>query len=339
MRVQETTVQLPPLDTYSDLPVFNTKAVVRQTNVPAPTLRAWERRYDILAPRRGENDYRLYSERDIATVSWLRERVGSGMTISQAIALLKALQPARRPARRGERAPHSVTSAPAPAEGAVAAATPPSRISLDELQGDLLRCLGQFDEAAARRVIALAVAVHPVEDVCLHLLAPVLHTVGQRWADGRLNCIVEHFSVALVRAQLESLFRESSDATDGPLVLVGCAPGELHELGPLMLALFLRRAGLRVAYLGQNVEAVSLIETVRAHAPAVVALSAALPRHVTALAALGEHIATLPRPRPLFVLGGQAFAPDSELAAQVVGTYPHNDPRELARELKTRLSL
>ncbi|MFI5275142.1 MAG: MerR family transcriptional regulator, partial [Ktedonobacterales bacterium] len=65
----------PALDTYSDVPLYNTKAVVHQTGVPAPTLRAWERRYCILSPERGGNDYRLYSERDIVTVIWLRERV------------------------------------------------------------------------------------------------------------------------------------------------------------------------------------------------------------------------------------------------------------------------
>src|SRR5579885_342258 len=85
---------------YSTVPLFNTKAVVRQTGVPAPTLRAWERRYGILSPHRGENDYRLYSERDIAIVRWLRERVESGMTISQAIALLRSLEPARRRGRK-----------------------------------------------------------------------------------------------------------------------------------------------------------------------------------------------------------------------------------------------
>src|SRR5215472_75581 len=102
--VHEPRVQSPVLDAYSDMPLFNTKAVVHQTGVPAPTLRAWERRYGILTPRRGDNDYRLYSERDMMLVAWLRERVESGMTISQAIALLRTLEPARRKGRRGRQA-------------------------------------------------------------------------------------------------------------------------------------------------------------------------------------------------------------------------------------------
>src|ERR1700730_18280024 len=87
--VREEHIDFPDLERYSDTPLFNTKAVVQQTGVPAPTLRAWERRYDILSPERSNNDYRLYSERDIATIRWLKERVDDGMAISQAIALLR----------------------------------------------------------------------------------------------------------------------------------------------------------------------------------------------------------------------------------------------------------
>src|SRR5437879_12460099 len=86
---REPRVQPPALDAYSDMPLFNTKAVVHHTGVPAPTLRAWERRYGILAPRRGENDYRLYSERDMMMVTWLRERVAGSMTFSEALSLLQ----------------------------------------------------------------------------------------------------------------------------------------------------------------------------------------------------------------------------------------------------------
>src|SRR5689334_8040357 len=68
------------------------KAMVQQTGIAAPTLRAWERRYAILSPERAHNDYRLYSERDIVIIRWLKERVDAGMSISQAIALFHHLQ-------------------------------------------------------------------------------------------------------------------------------------------------------------------------------------------------------------------------------------------------------
>src|SRR5271166_2940029 len=126
---REPRVQPPVLNLYSDMPLYNTKSVVHHTGVPAPTLRAWERRYGILSPRRSDNDYRLYSERDMMTVTWLRERVESGMTISQAIALLRSLEPVRR---RGRRARSQVPNAAEVAAPPVPDVTI-ARFSLDDL--------------------------------------------------------------------------------------------------------------------------------------------------------------------------------------------------------------
>ena len=73
---------------YSTEARYNTKAVVTETGVPADTFRAWERRYGTPMPHRTASGQRLYSERDIAIVRWLRDRTAAGMTISQAVRLL-----------------------------------------------------------------------------------------------------------------------------------------------------------------------------------------------------------------------------------------------------------
>jgi len=93
--VREERIAFPELKRFSDFPLYNTKAVVQQTGIPAPTLRAWERRYTFLSPGRADNSYRLYSERDIAIIRWLKERVDAGMSISQAIALFRHLDEER----------------------------------------------------------------------------------------------------------------------------------------------------------------------------------------------------------------------------------------------------
>lgn len=333
---REPRVQPPALDAYSDMPLFNTKAVVHHTGVPAPTLRAWERRYGILSPRRGENDYRLYSERDMMMVTWLRERVESGMTISQAIALLRSLEPARR---RGRRTRPLVAL---PVEtGAQSALLAPNRFSLDDLRLALLHQFTNLDEFSASHTIAQALAVYPVEEVCIALFTPTLVEIGRQWADGETSVTVEHFSAALIRAQLDSLFRSASGNESGPLVLVGCAPGEMHELGALMLALFLRRAGMRVAYLGQNVEVESLLTTISTLRPACVLLSAATPAFGETLAQVGKRLragASMTNPQPLFCFGGQAFASTPDMATTIPGQYLGMNARDAVEELKKRLT-
>lgn len=326
---REPRIQPPALDAYSDMPLFNTKAVVQNTGVPAPTLRAWERRYGILSPRRGENDYRLYSERDMIMVSWLRERVEGGMTISQAIALLRSLEPGRRRRTRG-RSTTAVQTGPAPMPADL-----PSRVALEDLSVVLLHQLADLDEYAASRTISQALAVHTIEDVCLHLFTPVMVEVGRRWAEGETTVTVEHFASTLIRGQLESLFRMAPRLEAGPLVLAGCAPGEMHELGALIVALFLRRAGLRVVYLGQNVEIQHLISTIGTLKPACIVLSAVRPTQVDGLRQLGDSLAS--QPAPLFCFGGQAFACDPNLAASIPGNFLGTDALEGVEKVKKKL--
>lgn len=336
MLVRESRVFPPALDNYSDLPLFNTKAVVHQTGVPAPTLRAWERRYGILSPRRGENDYRLYSERDIATVTWLRERVETGMTISQAIALLRSLEPQRKRTRRGRGV--AVASEPSEPFAHAGNSAPPSRFAPQEMSQVLLGHFVRLDEAAATRVIAQALAVYTVEDVCLSLLTPVLFEIGKLWAQGQISVTVEHFASAIVRAQLDGLYRSAGAFEGGPHILVGCAPSELHELGPLMLALFLRRAGLRVLYLGQNLEPASLVATVQMAKPAAVLLSATLPSGVEALVEVGERVRAVAGQRTLLFLGGQAFRGYASSAPRLPGELLALNGDEATQEIRRRLT-
>jgi MerR family transcriptional regulator, light-induced transcriptional regulator len=342
MHGQEPRVQPPALDAFSDLPLFNTKAVVHQTGVPAPTLRAWERRYGILNPRRGENDYRLYSERDIITVTWLRERVQTGMTISQAIALLKSLEPARRRARRSARVTHPNIQGNGHGNGHTGVTGAPaatlSRFSLDEIQATLVHQFANLDEFAASRTIAQTLSVHAIEDVCLYLLEPVLDEIGRLWSENIIDVAIEHFSANVIRGQLESLFRGAGDSMSGPVVLVGCAPGELHEIGALMLALFLRRAGLHVAYLGQTVETEGLAHIVATLHPAAIVLSASLRDHVDGLIAVGRRLAELSEPRPLFAFGGRAFKANPDLGTRVPGLYLGTDARGAVSEIRKRFS-
>jgi DNA-binding transcriptional MerR regulator len=329
---REPRVQPPVLDLYSDMPLYNTKSVVHHTGVPAPTLRAWERRYGILSPRRSDNDYRLYSERDMMTVTWLRERVESGMTISQAIALLRSLEPVRRRGRRARSLAPNAAEVTAPSIPDLTIA----RFSLDDLVTTLLNQFSNLDEYAVHRTTMQALAVYTVEDVCLHLFAPILVELGRRWAAGELQTTVEHFATALIRGQLDGLFRSAAISRSGPLVLVGCAPGELHELGALMLALFLRRAGIRIVYLGPNIEVEGLLATVASQRPSCVLLSASLAPQAEALALLAERM-KLTGGQPALYFGGRAYLEDPAVAERIPGYYLGSDACAAVDEIKKRL--
>lgn len=67
---------------------YNIKAASTILGIPSGTLRAWERRYQFIAPDRNESGHRLYSDKQIQTLKGLIEKTKQGFTISQAVALL-----------------------------------------------------------------------------------------------------------------------------------------------------------------------------------------------------------------------------------------------------------
>ncbi len=141
------------------------------------------------------------------------------------------------------------------------------------------------------------------------------------WEKATVTVSVEHFASGFFRGLLSNLLHVTPYANSGPLVIVCCAPGEPHELAPLMLALFLRRAGIRVAYLGQSIETAGLLQTIKHMAPALVCVSLTLPGYLAMLIDLARQVEQLPAPHPLFAFGGQVFVHYTHLIAQVPGIY------------------
>lgn len=289
------------LEHFSDDPIYNTKAVVQQTGIGAATLRAWERRYGVPTPHRTNGNYRLYSERDIALIQWLRDRVGEGMTISRAVGLFRSQEES---------------------------ATPPlPQVDHVAVGRQLLSALRTFDEPLADRILNELFAVRDIEEVLTEVIAPVLVEIGELWHDGRITVATEHFTSAFIKRKLLALVNAQPEAPGSGMVVAGCAPTEQHEIGILILALFLRRRGLSVIYLGQNVPASDLIATVTTLQPEVVALSAMGDPAARLLGELSQELRQSESPTTL-VYGGAIFDQYPERRDEVEGHYLGRDLRE-----------
>jgi len=214
---------------------LNIAALAARTGVAPDTLRKWEQRYHILQPTRTPGGQRRYTERDVARVEWLRERIDEGYRISEAAALLGAV------------------------------GVEPARTREDHLRGILASVdNGEAVEVGVR--LDQAFALQGVEDTLEGVVHPLLDAVGDRWQRGDLDVADEHLVSEAVRARLGHLLGDVGGGVRGVAVLA-CAPGERHELGLMMAAIALRRDGWRVFYLGADTpveDAVALARRVSA---------------------------------------------------------------------------
>jgi methanogenic corrinoid protein MtbC1 len=296
---------MQPRSSTSDAPLYNTAAVVQRTGVPATTIRAWERRYGYPKPSRDSGGQRLYSEREIDGIRWLADQTARGVAISRAVNIL--------------RAGHAAASA-----SAAAASEPDTRSprSFAALRADLLGALLAFDLRQADAVMTEAFALFAVEDVCLQVLEPLMVEVGDRWHAGEISVAEEHHVTSFVRAKLFGLL-SAYQRTDGagPLILTACAPEEWHEIGILVVSVFLARRGFTVTCLGPNLPLDGLARLVARHHPAVVVLSAQSREAAARLGEASSVLGSVRPPQPLLAFGGQAFNVDASLRATVAGTY------------------
>jgi methanogenic corrinoid protein MtbC1 len=299
--------------------LYNTSAVVRRTTVPADTFRAWERRYGLPHPFRTAGNQRLYSERDIGVIIWLRDRTGEGMTISQAIQRLKFEQPdlfAPGSAPEWEESPPSVSIQP----------------RLVQLRQRLIDAVAGFDDAAAERALDEALALFSIEEFCARVVEPVLVEIGERWSRAELPVTAEHFATRLLVRRLAAIFTIVSRTTGRGTIVAACGPGEEHEVGLLILSIFLARRDWRVIYLGANVPPADLVTTIRHVLPNVVCISATTASAAVTAAHVAREILESVDPAPVVVLGGRAFQQQS-LRADVDMQYLRGGAQESVAQI------
>lgn len=306
------------LSDFAIAPLYNIKAVVQATNISPSTLRAWERRYNMCQPQRSGSGYRLYSDRDIAIIRWLKSQVDAGMSISQAVAWLQTLT--------DEAANGDTATLPDPAGFVQKAAVvmAPERLDVQNfaaLQARLLDALFAYDETTAEQILTSAFALYSIETVGEHIVLPAMIEIGEKWHNGELSVIREHYATNYLLHRLAALLRVVPNARTGPVIWIGCAPAELHEMGALLLAIYLRRAGYQVRYLGQDLPDDDLIAEVRLQKPDLLLFSASGVEAATNLERLCEKLVQLEPPRPIVGYGGRVFRLRSELCDVIAGVY------------------
>ncbi|WP_325005056.1 MerR family transcriptional regulator [Intrasporangium sp.] len=225
--------------------MYTIKRAAELTGLSVATLRAWERRYGIVAPRRTDAGYRLYDAAAVQALSVMNSLVLAGWSARQAAEetrrRLAGPAPASGPA---EGASGGIDAAPAagPADGPV------------EVHA-LVAAAARLDAVAVAEVLDDAFSRASFERVVDDWLLDSLIAVGEAWEVGDVGVAGEHLVSYAVSRRLSAAYEAAAHGGRGPRVVVGLPPGARHELGLLAFATAARRQGLSTAYLGADVPA------------------------------------------------------------------------------------
>lgn len=228
-----------------------------RTGVSTHQLRAWERRYGLLRPRRSGGNYRLYAPADEARVRLMQRYLREGIPPAQAAELTIA---ARFTVSAGG-------GRHVPSRDAAAA------------QQEIRKALTGFDETSAQRVLERLFIAFTPTTVTRDVLMPYMHEVGEQWSTGHMSVGEEHFATNFFQARLLALAR-GWDRGLGPRALLACAPNEQHTLGLIVFGIALHELGWRITYLGADTPIATLSEVAKIINPELTVIAATMPRRL-----------------------------------------------------------
>jgi MerR family transcriptional regulator, light-induced transcriptional regulator len=285
-------------------PIYNLKAVIKETGLSPATIRAWEHRYGLFRPPRTPGGHRIYSRQDIKLLKWLIARQQEGLSISQAVEMWKIQQ---------ESAPGNLVYT---SETNVYSFTETG--ILKELREQWMAACQAFNEMDANQVLNQAFATIAPETVSVEILQKGLAEIGKSWYSGVVSAQQEHFASVIALRRLDVLITALPAPTRLETILVACPPGEQHDFILLLVTYLLRRQGWNVLYLGANLPLDRLDQMITTTRPALVISAAQTLTGAASLSEMARYIVSMDIP---LAYGGGIFNEVPATNHQISGYY------------------
>ncbi|GAB4026132.1 MerR family transcriptional regulator [Spirosoma koreense] len=209
---------------------YSIKDLEQLSGIKAHTLRIWEQRYDIIAPRRTDTNIRTYDDHDLKLVLNISLLKDHGYKISEIARLT----------------PEDMS------EEVLKISAKPLNYT-DQIQALTLAMI-DMNEERFEQIVSTNVAQFGFETTIVSIIYPFLSRIGVLWLTGSIGSAQEHFITNLIRQKLISAI-DSQAAKPGPnskTFVLFLPEGEFHEINLLFAHFVLRARSNKVIYLGQS---------------------------------------------------------------------------------------
>lgn len=258
------------------------QAVSKIVGITPFTLRAWERRYRVLKPKRSDNGRRAYTLSDVEKLRLICTLKNAGHSLPRIANLsLPELTQLLSNTSEGPSGNKQVFVKPM---------SPSSQLE------NLFQSIStnNFDQLASQlKMLQLQL---DAKSFLLEIVSPLLRNLGQKVMQGELDIFHEHAVSALLKHILTGLLYATERATDfrnqNPIIFA-TPEGDHHEFGALMASILAMVNGHRVFYLGSNMPADSLSKAADVMTSALIVVACSAPAESLSPHRLHQFLGTL----------------------------------------------
>lgn len=278
---------------------YSIRAVAEKSGISVHTIRAWERRYQVLNPSRTESNRRTYSEQDVARLQGLRRAVEAGHSIGLIASLtLEELVPLARP---------TITN-----------------LQFDSFFEQCKLALLSLNAASLGSGLSRASCILGVDRFLAEVAIPLISFVDLEWSNSRLTITHEHMATAALKVQLERMRQAMQCDAPAPMLVVATPAHQHHELGALISAVVGASRCWNITYLGPNLPGEEIARAANQTHASAVAISLVHPEGdasvATDLARLAENL----EPGVAVIAGGRAAESYASVLADLRATVCHS---------------
>lgn len=215
--------------------VYSIKDLEKLSGVKAHTLRIWEKRYNIINPKRTPTNIRYYLDQDLKLVLNIALLNRNGIKISK-IAKMDAAEIQRKVAEISD-----------------------VDLSFENQLDTLTISLLELNEDKFVKLIDKHIEENGFKDTMLEIIYPLLDKLAMMWIAGSLKSIHEKFVSNIIKRKC-SIEIEKLTVSKDETFLIFLPEGESNELSLLFLHFLIKSYGFNVINAGLDISTLELIE-------------------------------------------------------------------------------
>lgn len=217
----------------------------RITGIKAHTIRIWEKRHELVMPKRTPTNIRIYDDQDLLRLMNISTLNKYGFKISH-ICKMNDSEICEKIS--------DITS---------------SSNGYEPQINSLVTSMVRLDEELFEKTFSNSIIKIGFERTITQIIFPFLEKVGLFWQLGTISPVQEHFVTNLVRQKFVMAISSQSmpSSNDAKSFMLFLPEDEYHELGLLFMAYYVKRNGHRLIYLGQNLPFKDLQKTINDNTP------------------------------------------------------------------------